>query len=624
MLTIETKRHIDSARQVLVGKVPDPKSQIDQITNALIYKFMDDMDVKAIDAGGKASFFVDELEPYGWRKLMDPRKGSQERMNLYTEALEKFSVSSSLPTLFRDIFRQAFLPYRDPETLNLFLKEIEFFSYSHSEELGNAFEYLLSIMGAQGDAGQFRTPRHIIDFMVDVIDPDYTDTILDPACGTAGFLISAYNHIVEKHDGVDENGNRNSEQPLSYQQRQKLMDNMEGYDISSDMVKLARVNMYLHGNNQPKIYEYDSLTYEDRWNDNFGVIMANPPFMTPKGGIKPHNRFAVSSKRAEVLFTDYILEHLRPDGKAAVIVPDGIVHNQPSSYKSIRRLLIDNGLFCVVSLHGQVFAPYANAKTSILFIDKKNKRNECLFVKITNDGRSKNDLRVEIDQNDLPAAKDLIESFKKQDVKVEALEGTLQAVSVPKKDIQVKKSLSASYYIRQRTYQNNSSKYDLIKDLFTVEKGSLPSKGAAPGKYKFVTASSNFSVNSYYSHDCEAIVLAVAAAGSLGRAHYVKGKFIASNLCVVLKPKVNLDLLTYYYIFNSIRPTLVEDLAKGASKQTIGINDLKDYFLPKIKNGKAAEIADYLHEANSKIEALKGSIDDTEKKIKERISEIWE
>ena len=153
MLTAETKRHIDAARQVLVGVIPNPASQIDQITNALIYKFMDDMDQAALKAGDKASFFVGELEPYAWTRLMDVRKGNQERMNLYAEAIEKFSTAEKLPELFRDIFRKAHLPFRSPEVLGIFLTEINYFDYSHPEELGNAYEYLLSIMGSQGDAG---------------------------------------------------------------------------------------------------------------------------------------------------------------------------------------------------------------------------------------------------------------------------------------------------------------------------------------------------------------------------------------------------------------------------------------------------------------------------------------
>ena len=117
-------------------------------------------------------------------------------LKLYSEAITRMGQNPNLPQLFRDIFKNAYLPYRDPETLKLFLKTINEFKYDHSERLGDAFEYLLSVMASQGDAGQFRTPRHIIDFMVEVVDPQKNEIILDPACGTAGFLISAYKHIL--------------------------------------------------------------------------------------------------------------------------------------------------------------------------------------------------------------------------------------------------------------------------------------------------------------------------------------------------------------------------------------------------------------------------------------------
>src|SRR5512136_1665406 len=197
MLDIDTKRRIDTARDVLVGKLPDPKSQVEQITIALIYKFMDDMDAESEEMGGKRKFFAGDFARYGWAKLMQVGLGGHETLNLYAEGIAKMPENPGIPPLFRDIFKNAYLPYRDPETLKMFLKVINEFNYEHSEKLGDAFEYLLSVLGSQGDAGQFRTPRHIIDFMVDIIDPKKDETILDPACGTAGFLISSYKHILK-------------------------------------------------------------------------------------------------------------------------------------------------------------------------------------------------------------------------------------------------------------------------------------------------------------------------------------------------------------------------------------------------------------------------------------------
>ena len=314
MLDQDTKRKIDSARDILVGKVPDPKAQVEQITTALIYKFMDDMDKEAQELGGKARFFTNGYEKYAWTKLMDAKLGGHDRLDLYIEAITSLSQNSYIPQLFRDIFKDTFLPYRNPETLSLFLKEINGFTYDNSEDLGNAFEYLLSILGSQGDAGQFRTPRHIIDFIVEAVNPKKDETICDPACGTAGFLISAYKHILKQHDGIDDPDN--NEKPLTPDERKTLMDHFAGYDISPDMVRLSKVNLYLHGFSTPTIFEYDTLSSEEKWDESFDVMLANPPFMSPKGGIKPHKRFSVQANRSEVLFVDYILEHLRPKGRA--------------------------------------------------------------------------------------------------------------------------------------------------------------------------------------------------------------------------------------------------------------------------------------------------------------------
>ncbi|MEI6532405.1 MAG: N-6 DNA methylase [Candidatus Roizmanbacteria bacterium] len=403
-MNADTKRHIDTARQILVGVVPNPTSQIDQITNALIYKFMDDMDQASIKVGGEPSFFTGIFEKYSWSRIMDSRMGNQERMNLYSEALVSFSQAPQLPQFFRDIFKSAFLPYRSPEVLGMFLKEINYFDYSHSEELGNAYEYLLSVMSSQGDAGQFRTPRHIIDFIVAVVNPTKNDTVLDPACGTAGFLISSYKHILAQHDKKGPHADK--EVPLTPAERKQLMQNFQGYDIDPGMVRISQVNMYLHQFKNPQIFQYDSLSMEDRWNDKFDVVLANPPFMSPKGGIKPHSKFSVQSSRSEVLFVDYIVNHLRPNGRAGIIVPEGIIFQSGTAYKELRKNLVQNGLYAVVSLPSGVFNPYAGVKTSILLFDNviAKQSKDVLFIKISNDGYDLGAQRRKIDKDDLPDA----------------------------------------------------------------------------------------------------------------------------------------------------------------------------------------------------------------------------
>ena len=407
MLDSSTKRRIDTARDILVGKVPDPKSQVEQITIALIYKFMDDMDAESEELGGKRKFFTGDFARYGWAKLMRSGQGGFEALSLYAEGIARMTENGNLPKLFRDIFKNAYLPYRDPETLRSFLKIIDEFTYGHSEQLGDAFEYLLSVLGSQGDAGQFRTPRHIIDFIVEIIKPRKDETILDPACGTAGFLISAYKHILRANTDAE------GKNTLTGEERMRLAKNISGYDISPDMVRLSLVNLYLHDFRDPKIYEYDTLTQEERWNEYADVILANPPFMSPKGGIKPHRRFSIQAKRSEVLFVDYMAEHLTPTGRAGIIVPEGIIFQSQTAYKDLRIILVDTSLVAVVSLPAGCFNPYSGVKTSILILDKSlaKEAETIAFFKVENDGYGLGAQRRPMDKNDIPQVLADVETY---------------------------------------------------------------------------------------------------------------------------------------------------------------------------------------------------------------------
>jgi type I restriction enzyme M protein len=495
MLDNGTKKRIDSARDILVGKVPDPKSQVEQITIALIYKFMDDMDNQTEELGGKATFFAGEFKQYAWSRLLDRKFSGHERLLLYAEGIEKMNMNENIPQLFRDIFKGAFLPYRDPETLNLFLKEINGFTYDHSERLGDAFEYLLSVLSSQGDAGQFRTPRHIIDFIVEIVNPAKEDSVLDPACGTAGFLISSYKHILHQ------NTKNRPGDLLTTDDKGRLMTNFCGYDISPDMVRLSLVNMYLHSFANPLVYEYDSLTSEERWDERYDVIMANPPFMSPKGGIRPHSRFTIKAKRSEVLFVDYIAEHLNVHGRAGVIVPEGIIFQSQNAYKNLRKMLVeDDYLYAVISLPAGVFHPYSGVKTSILLMDKTlaKKTDEILFVKVANDGFDLGAQRRPIDKNDLPRALKVVKVWKETIAKgmsfsLDENDKTI-AHTVSKEKIAESGdyNLSGDRYREVISYAN--LKWPMVelgeKSLFQIESGGTPSSSKPEywnGDIKWIT-----------------------------------------------------------------------------------------------------------------------------------------
>lgn len=576
MLTSDVKRRIDAARDVLVGVAPNPTTQIEQITFALIYKFMHDMDQSAVKAGGEASFFTGTLKKYSWDKVLDSRLGNHEKLALYAEALEKFTEAKQLPELFRSIFRSAYLPYKSPETLGLFLKEMNHFDYTHPEELGNAYEYLLSIMSSQGDAGQFRTPRHIIDFMVDVIDPSKDDRILDPACGTGGFLISSYKHILEQHDG--KNDPKKKEKPLTPDDRKKLMANLEGYDIDPTMVRIAQVNMYLHQFKNPQIFQYDTLTSEERWNDKYDVILANPPFMSPRGGIRPHNKFGVTSNRAEVLFVDYIINHLKPKGRAGIVVPEGINFQAGNAYKALRKNLVENGLYAVVSLPGGVFQPYSGVKTSILFFDNELAKNksDIAFVKITADGFELGSSKRAIPQNDLPIALDLLQSWTLNN----NLENSILTL-VNKDDIAAKGdyNLSGERYKAGNDYSSAVWPMITLGSLCKIETGKRDANHGNPdGEYHFFTCAKDHSYIDTFAFDTEALL--IAGNGDVGAIKYFKGKFDAYQRTYVLSEFKEVSAKYLYHVLSLNLKKDLDLLKQGNTMPYIKMGMLAEYLLP--------------------------------------------
>lgn len=546
MLDATTRARIDSARDILVGKVPDPKSQVEQITIALIYKFMDDMDRQSEELGGKATFFTGDFKKYRWAQLLDKRYSGQERLLLYAEGIEKMNENKNIPQLFRDIFKGVFLPYRDPETLNLFLKEINGFSYDHSERLGDAFEYLLSILGTQGEAGQFRTPRHIIDFIVAVLDPKKNETILDPACGTAGFLISAYKHILAAHsqNGRARPTRPTTTAPLTPDERARLMQNFRGYDIAPDMVRLARANMYLHGFANPTIHEYDTLTSEERWDERCDVILANPPFMTPKGGIRPHNRFSIKAKRSEVLFVDYIAEHLTPGGRAGIIVPEGIIFQSQNAYKNLRKMLVENYLWAVVSLPAGVFNPYSGVKTSILFLDRNlaKRMDDVLFVKIENDGFDLGAQRRPIEKNDLPAALRALQEWKAAPRPTRPTDQTGSTHAVPRQRLLAAPDISLSGD-RYRAVEIRPGKWPMVRvedivEILDSQRKPVKEADRRPGPYPYYGAMGIVDYVDEFLFD-EVLVL-VGEDGAKwgafeGSAFVVRGKVWVNNHAHVLR-----------------------------------------------------------------------------------------
>tara|TARA_B100001564_G_scaffold359152_1_gene379873 strand:+ start:2156 stop:4558 length:2403 start_codon:yes stop_codon:yes gene_type:complete len=566
MLDNETKRRINNLRDILVGKLPDPKAQVEQITNGLIYKFMNDMDDESVSMGGKSTYFSGRFKKYSWKHLMDTKTSGVEKVSLYSEAVEQMYNNENLPELFREIFKNSFLPFKDPSTLNMFLKEINSFNYSNSEKLGDAFEYLLSFMGSQGDAGQFRTPRHIIDFIVEIVNPQKNETILDPACGTAGFLISSYKHI------LNQNTKKNLGDGLTASDRKKIGENLNGYDISPDMVKMSLVNMYLHKFTNPKINEYDTLSSEDRWNEYYDIILANPPFFSPKGGITPHNRFGVKSTKAEVLFIDYINEHLKPNGRAGIIVPEGIIFQNGVAYKQLRKKLIETSLVGVISLPAGVFQPYSGVKTSILFLDKENnkKKKDIFFAKVNKDGFDLGANRKEIKENDLPI---IINELRKSE-----FDNSLITIINKKKIINEDYSFVTSQYIETQNYK---SSYEIvnINELVEFKRGdTITKKTSKPGNIPVIAGGKK--VAYYHSQsNRKGFTITISSSGDAGYISCHNEPIFVSDAFTVKSNSKKLGDKFLYYILASKQKEIYE-MQKGVAQQHVYPKDFKNFVIP--------------------------------------------
>jgi type I restriction enzyme M protein len=614
MLDTTTKQKIDSLRNLLVGKVPDPKSQVEQITVALFYKFMWDRDKEIKDLGGNATFFIGEFEKYSWVNLFAPDLGGSECIKLYSEAIEEMENNPNIPSIFRDIFKRAFLPYNDPYTLRLFLKEINDFHYSNSEKLGDGFEYLLSILGTQGDAGQFRTPRHIIDFITEVVNPQKGDRICDPACGTAGFIISAYKHIFKT------NTKESLGDLLTPEDKKRLGNNLVGLDIDPMMVKLALANMYLHGLNEPHIYEYDSLTSEERWDDIYDVVLANPPFMTPSGGIRPHKRFAVNATKAEVLFTSYINTHLSNNGRAGIVVPEGIIFQSSIAYKNLRKQLIESSLIGVISLPGGVFNPYSGVKTSILILDKvlNKKTDKIFFCKVENDGFDLGSQRREIEKNDLPrikkAIKEYYDGFDDDDLSLNYLS---------KQEILNSNDLNLNYdsYLKY-DYSKVEYKICSLGDLIEVEYGKRIVKKNDSGTIYPVYGGGGetFKTNTFNRKD-RLIISRFAMSPKCVR--IVSGEFFLNDSGFTVKLK-NSDLCIEDYL-NNILVNIQDKIykcGKGAAQKNINFDSFLNLKIPLPPLEIQKEIVEELEQYQKVIDGAKQVVKNYKPHFE--IDESWE
>ena len=300
-------------------------------------------------------------------------------------------------------------------TSSLLIEAVNIINDMHIKEQnqdtqGDIYEYLLSELTTAGKNGQFRTPRHIINMMVNLADPKIDDKILDPACGTAGFLVSAYQHILHtnKRDGVSR---------LTPTQKKILdEDSIFGFDIDETMTRIALMNLMMHGIKKPNIKRANTLSdAEPRVSDNtYEVILANPPFKGSLNEAEISERFRVKTTKTELLYLELMYLALAPSGRCAVIVPEGVLFGNSNAHRRVREILLtDCRLDAVISMPSGVFKPYAGVSTAVLFFTKGEPTKKVWFYKMESDGFSLDDKRTFIDG--IGDINDILERFKNRE-----------------------------------------------------------------------------------------------------------------------------------------------------------------------------------------------------------------
>lgn len=306
---------------------------------------------------------------------------------------------------------------------------IEELPLTQGDVKGDLYEYMLGKLTTAGIAGQFRTPRHIIAAMVQMIDPKPTEIVGDPACGTAGFLVEVMLYLLKKYTSekmvwVDDEGQKHYPGDLLEPHRDHIQNRMfNGFDFDQTMLRIAAMNLLLHDIESPCINYQDTLSnsfvekYPIESEDFFDVILANPPFKGNIDNDSVHSslRGKVKTTKTELLFVALILRMLKMGGRAAVIVPDGVLFGSSNAHVGIRQMLVDeNQLEAVISLPSGVFKPYAGVSTAILIFTKGGRTDHVWFYRVERDGYSLDDKRAKLpdDQNDLP---DLVLKWSKRD-----------------------------------------------------------------------------------------------------------------------------------------------------------------------------------------------------------------
>lgn len=446
MITGELKSKMDRVWDALwTGGITSPSTAIEQITYMVFMKLLDDGELrKEANASALGVPYQSKIFPKGDFKPEDSDRSvpySELRWNRFRsyEPTQMFELvrnfvfpfiksvnGSGKDTAFSRFLKEAVFYVPTAKVLALCVGELDEIDMTNKDIMGDVYEYCLGKMAAAGNLGQFRTPRHIINMMVELVEPKMDDLVLDPAMGTAGFLLASAKYITDHYQT----------ELLNKQNLKHFNSEMfHGYDTDPSMLRIGAMNMLLHGVEEPDIERKDSLSDDNSVRDYYSLILANPPF---KGSVFTEDiskdiLSVTNTKKTELLFLALFIRSLRIGGRCACIVPDGVLFGSSKAHKDVRKELIENNqLQAVISMPSGVFKPYAGVSTAILVFTKDPAGTDKVwFYDMTADGFSLDDKRSPIADNDIP---DIIARYKNMKDE-ENRERTDKSFFVPVKEI---------------------------------------------------------------------------------------------------------------------------------------------------------------------------------------------
>lgn len=397
MITGEIKSKINQIWDTFYfGGISNTITIVEQLTYLIFIKDLDENETrnerKARRGLKYSPIFNEDQQLFRWKNLKEMDVNA--RFTIFSSTEEGkgiFPFIRSLgkeKSLFSTHMRSANFGITKPAVLDLVIEKLENIDMSHRDIKGDIYEYLLSKLEGGGTSGQFRTPRHIIKMMVELVKPTIDDIICDPACGTAGFLVAAKEYI-DHHNEVtvlDKHADHINKQMFN------------GMEFDATMLRIAAMNLYLHGVEEPNIMDVDAVSKDNTIADAYTLILANPPFKgtIDKESISPGLKNITDTSKTELLFLALMLRQLKSGGRCAVIVPDGVLFGSGKAHKSLRHEIVaNNKLEAVISMPSGVFRPYAGVSTAILIFTKTGSggTDKVWFYDMLADGKSLDDKR---------------------------------------------------------------------------------------------------------------------------------------------------------------------------------------------------------------------------------------